>query len=121
MATTTSVDPTTIPTVAPKAPKTVVLSGAPTPIPNKRARKRVTKADIQMVRKITGYDESSPIWGKRLSEVLVSIETHISTGIGELQAGSYANADVALSTALLYNQELQRRIATNSLIASQRK
>lgn len=76
-------------------------------------------------RKATGYDSSSPIWGKRLPEVLMAIETQLVNAETLLTGtGSSVNTAQALTDvieALQLNRELQKRLATNAVISSQLK
>ena len=103
-----------------------LVSGAPITIAQGKAnlkRKRLTgeayKQARDFARKTTGYNDTSPIWGKRMNVVLTDIETlmeRIGTQIGN---GDYADAEDTLQLALGLNQELQKRIATGQLIAAQ--
>ena len=122
-ATTTPADPTLgIPTVPAKAPKTVVVSGAPAPIAKGRRKARPSGADLkaatEFARKQTGYNELSPIWNRKQIDVLVEIESLLALVDSALDIGAQADPD-AVRTALNLNRELQKRIATNQLIAAQ--
>jgi len=67
----------------------------------------------------TGYNDTSPIWGKRLNVVLTEIETKLNYVSEALNDGRYIDATDDLEQALLWNKELQKRIATGQLIAAQ--
>lgn len=68
-------------------------------------------------RKATGYDSTSPIWGKRLPEVLMQIEALLTVAL----PGANSGQEATLREALELNQELQKRLATNAVISSQLK
>jgi hypothetical protein len=70
-------------------------------------------------RKTTGYNDSSPIWGKRMPVVLTDIETLMDNARENLGNGSYGTAMAELDAALELNRELQKRIATGQLIGAQ--
>ena len=125
--TTPEIDPATLPVIAPKAKRTPKAAApAPTNIATARAaskRRKLTGDDYKQARdfarKTTGYNETSPIWGKRLNVVLVDIETMLVEADGNLSGGAYADAAAALAQALEFNRELQKRVATGQLIAAQ--
>jgi len=70
-------------------------------------------------RAATGYGPSSPIWGKRMDEILMTIENSLSEAEVAVQDGRYQDADDHLRDGLEYNRELQKRVATGALIAAQ--
>lgn len=123
---TTEIDPTTLPVITPKAKRTpkATATGTPTNIATARAarkRARLTGDDYKQARdfarKTTGYNETSPIWGKRLIEVLVEIEALLDFGTPNAHAPMTQKERV--DQALLFNRELQKRLATGQLIAAQ--
>ena len=122
-----------LPVATPKAPRTVKAAGAPAASGNvvnlgaaKAARKRNRLTGDQykqardFARSATGYNETSPIWGKRMTEVLTTVEAEIQEAMNDVQVGNDADALDRLGRALTFNQELQKRIATNQVIAAQR-
>ena len=70
-------------------------------------------------RAATGYGPTSPIWGHKMSDVLMTIEATLSEAEEAVADGRYADANDHLRDALRYNQELQKRVATGALIAAQ--
>lgn len=124
----TATDPTLgVPTVAPKAPRKVKTSAAPAPVSIATARaaskrRKLTGGEYKdardFARKTTGYNDTSPIWGKRLIDVLVGIEAILAQQIEYLNTGALPD-QIELERALLHNRELQKRIATGQLIAAQ--
>lgn len=77
---------------------------APTPrAKRKRLSKEAYTAQRTLARTLIGYDNTSPIWGKTVPEVLDMIET-------EINAGNLANA-LDLIT------EYRKRIAQNRIAA----
>jgi hypothetical protein len=97
----------TAPVFTPGATGTVTVGpNPPTPI---AGRKRMTNAEFKSARAqalaTTGYDATSPIWGKRLDEVCDAIAAQIQTGTAS-----------SLNNALTLVTELKRRTLTNRLI-----
>lgn len=86
-------------------------------------RRRLTGEEFKnardFARKATGYDASSPIWGMKMLEVLTDIERTLEDAKKSSAAGFVSEVDDHLEHALLFNQELQKRIATNQLIGAQ--
>lgn len=70
-------------------------------------------------RGVTGYNDKSPIWGKRMNVVLNDIEANLNDASRFLNSGDYMAAETAIEAALKYNQELQKRLATGQLIGAQ--
>lgn len=71
---------------------------------------------------VSGYDSTSPIWGKRLPDVLTGLEETIRIAVGDIEAGVYDVArDQLVSHALMTIEELKKRIAKQAIIASQTK
>lgn len=68
-------------------------------------------------RSATGYNDTSPIWGKRMAVVLMEIESRLADGISTAIGGGDPIAE--LEDALALNRELQKRLATNQLISAQ--
>lgn len=64
-------------------------------------------------RSATGYNDTSPIWGKRMPVVLMEIEELLDLATKGLGSGN------EVEQALLLNRELQKRLATNQLISAQ--
>lgn len=87
-------------------------------------RRRLTGAEFKEARKtardVTGYDDTSPIWGKRMPAVLVEIGERIEKAHDQMNLGSYANAHDHLNAANLLVTELKKRIATGQIIGSAR-
>lgn len=71
---------------------------------------------------ITGYGPNSPIWGKRLPDVLTIIETNVRQAIDDINNGG---ADVARRTlegdTLTVIEELKKRLAKGAIISNQMK
>lgn len=125
MTTTTSTvpaapaDPTMgVPVAGPAKPKRTPKATAPTSIATARAtkkRRKLTgeqwKEQRAFAQKTTGYNETSPIWGRRLIEVLVDIEALLDFGT----PNAITSQKERVERALLYNRELQKRLATNQL------
>ncbi len=122
-----------LPAAGPSKPRAVKTSGAPAASGNvvnltaakaARKRKRLTgdqfKQARDFARSATGYGNTSPIWGKKMIEVLTSIETNLAQGIEDVLNGHASSGVVAVEKALLFNRELQKRIATNQIISAQR-
>ena len=80
-------------------PSKVVVSAAPAPAPTPNPK---TAFAAQM----SGYTSASPIWGKRVPEVIDMVEKAIDLG-------SYGEAKTLL-------QEFRKRIAKGQLIKAQR-
>lgn len=85
----------------------------------RRATGAEFKAARDFARKTTGYDATSPIWGKKLPEVLMAVEENLQYAIDELKAGAPGNASDLIEAGLRLNRELQKRLATNAVIGSQ--
>lgn len=109
-----------LPVAAPKA--------APAPSGNvvnlsTHKKKRLTgqayKDARDFARKATGYDSSSPIWGKRLPTVLTEIEATLEKAGEEADTGNLIEALDGIRAALELNRELQKRVATGQLISAQ--
>jgi len=114
----------------PAKPKRIKVSAptAPTSIATARAarkRKRLTgeeyKSARDFARGVTGYNDTSPIWGQPMVNVLVSIATSLEFAIDQIRTSGSGDYLVALEEALTFNRELQKRIATNQVIAHQSK
>lgn len=90
-----------------------------------KKKRKATSAEFKQARdfarKTTGYDTTSPIWGKRLPEVLMAIEETLVQAGTELSASNYVNVLDLIEASLRLNRELQKRIATNAVIGSQLK
>lgn len=104
-------------------PTTLVVSS--TPNKSRRAKKRPTVQQridaTNLARSLTGYNDTSPIWGKMLPEVLVDIERNLDTAITAINSGSSLDYMVLLEEALTLNRELQKRTATYKVIGAQLK
>jgi hypothetical protein len=78
-------------------------------------RRRLTGDDYRnqraMARSVTGYDEKSPIWGKRLPVVLQEIDDALTAA----EKGGKGTPET--DKAHLYVKELQKRLATNKLMS----
>lgn len=107
----------------PTTPTTVLVSAPPTPIKSRRAKRRPTVQErinaTNLARTLTGYNDTSPIWNKRLPEVLVEIEQNLDTAITAIRSGSSMDYMVLLEEALLLNRELQKRTATYKVVGAQ--
>ena len=121
---------TVVPVPVPAKPKRIKVSApaAPTSIATARAarkRKRLTgeeyKSARDFARGVTGYNDTSPIWGQPMVNVLVSIATSLEFAIDQIRTSGSGDYLVALEEALTFNRELQKRIATNQVIAHQSK
>jgi len=122
---TTPVDDLPVGTAKIVHPTKSVVSGtpsgpAPTSIAAGRARlkrRRLTGDDYRnqraMARSVTGYDEKSPIWGKRLPVVL----QEISDLLDKAQTTTGPDVLVKVREAEALVAELQKRLATNKLMS----
>lgn len=88
-----------------------------------RKKKRLTgeayKQARDFARGVTGYGDTSPIWGKKLPEVLTEIEARLVEAEHRIVAGDYGDAQMGVQAALEFNRELQKRVATGQLIGAQ--
>jgi hypothetical protein len=82
-------------------------------------RRRLTGDDYRnqraMARSVTGYDETSPIWGKRLPVVLQEIDDLLEKATDKVTL--LGDKVKAMDTAKTYVKELQKRLATNKLMS----
>ena len=131
MATKNSAPAATLPaaTVDPLAglPTPATAAAAPAPTPIAKARKGKNRLSgqnlrdaVDFARKQTGYDDTSPIWNKKAIEVYVAIEAELVNAEAAMDRGELADAAQFLANGLLLNRELQKRTATNQLVAAQR-
>lgn len=94
-----------------------------------RKRRRLTGQEYKdardFARRQTGYNDTSPIWGKRMPQVLTDIEAilaEVETIVGafnDVTSPGSLRAYDAIQTALQLNRELQKRVATGQLIGAQ--
>jgi hypothetical protein len=124
---TTPVDDLPVGTAKTVRPTKYVVSGTPTgPAPTTIAagrarikRRRLTGDDYRnqraMARSVTGYDETSPIWGKRLPVVLQEIDDLLEKATDKVTP--LGDKVKAMDTAKTYVKELQKRLATNKLMS----
>lgn len=75
------------------------------------------KAAVEFARRTTGYDSSSPIWNRKINEVLVEIQSELQAVVD----GTHGDPKVGEERALLLTTELLKRIATNQLTGAQLK
>jgi len=111
-----------------KVSTTVSTVTAPTSIATARAarkRKRLTgeeyKSARDFARGVTGYNDTSPIWGKPMVDVLMSIAALLEEYISDNGGTAHFAGHINIQQALTLNRELQKRIATNQVIAHQSK
>ena len=128
MATKNSAPAPTLPATDPLAglPTATVVASTPAPTPISKGRKKQRLSGqslrdaVEFARKQTGYNDTSPIWKQPLVTVLVAIEAELVNAETAQNAGDIADAIGYTANALLLNRELQKRLATNQLIAAQR-
>jgi len=125
--TSTTVDPLAgLPVATAKAPRATKPTAAPNGVidlsaaRSERKRRKLTgqayKDARDFARKATGYDDTSPIWGKRLPAVLTEIEALLD--LSESHPDFTSEVD-RIERALFLNKELQKRVATGQLIGAQ--
>ena len=116
----------------PAKPKRIKVSAsapaAPTSIATARAarkRRRLTGSEYKSARDfargVTGYNDTSPIWGKPMVDVLMSIAALLEEYISDNGGTAHFAGHINIQQALTLNRELQKRIATNQVIAHQSK
>lgn len=128
---TTTIDPLAgipIGTAKPAKVKGFPLVTSPSPVISLAAaraghkRRKLTGEQYKLARDTaraaTGYGPTSPIWGKTMADVLMTIENSLSEAEVAVQDGRYQDADDHLREGLEYNRELQKRVATGALIAA---
>lgn len=74
---------------------------------------------VKFARGITGYDDTSPIWGKKMVVVLAELLERLDTTNGFINAGDLIEALDSLKDAQTSVTELQKRIATGQVIKAQ--
>lgn len=89
---------------------------------NKKRTPEQFAAAKKFATEVTGYGPQSPIWGKRLPDVLSSIEADIRIAIDDIDNGGADIARKSLSeTTLVTIEELKKRLAKGAIISSQLK
>lgn len=70
-------------------------------------------------RDMVGYDDTSPIWGKRLINVISDVDQQLEDAATYAGAGDYVNAEASLAQARTYVTELKKRIAYGQVMKAQ--
>jgi hypothetical protein len=109
-----------IPTGTARAPRP-----APSVINLNAARKRRTltgqayKDAQKFARDMVGYDNTSPIWGKRLINVIGDVDARLEDATTALGSGDYGFAEDSLRQAHTYITELKKRLAYGQVMKAQ--
>jgi len=69
---------------------------------------------------VSGYDDKSPIWGKRLPEVLDLVARNLDDAQIEIDNGEYSLARDLMGEGAVTIYELRKRLAKNAVIAQAR-
>lgn len=70
-------------------------------------------------RDMVGYDDTSPIWGKRLIVVISDVAQQLEDAATYAGAGDHVNAEASLITAHTYITELKKRLAYGQVMKAQ--
>jgi hypothetical protein len=113
----------------PKDPLAGIPTGTANPAPSNvvnlnTAKKRRLSGQAfrdaqKFARDMVGYDNKSPIWGKRLIAVIGETNEQLEAAQTEFGAGNYADAEQHVNNAKLNMTELQKRLAYGQVMKAQ--